>query len=175
MEHDMKRTIFYVGLTITVAVLLVGGLISYFSGTTSPALSPGDERTITLELRRDGDAHVSEETTCDVWAAQFNCELRRGGDLGIVISRTLPLTGPIAAADPPDMGTVVTTTLTWDTSALAVGPYETFCQLEETNGTDTIYGYVEGEGQDGQDFYLADKFSIGQTCVIPRRFIATLQ
>jgi hypothetical protein len=171
----MKARLFWIAMAALAALSAIG-LASYLGGELpTPALVPGDERTVILELQWGGDVYTSEEATCDVWTAQFNCELRRGGNLGTIISQTLPLASPIAMADPPSAGVVVTTTLTWDTSDLTVGPYETFCRLEETNGTDTIWGYIEGEGQDGQGFYLADKFAIGQTCIIPRRFIATLQ
>lgn len=171
-----KRVAFWMAM-LALGVSGMAGLLAHLPADAPlPALALGDERTIILEVVAGGDVHIVEEASCDVWGGGFNCELRRGGDLGVVASQYITLTAPLASADPPPDGTVVVSaTLTWDTSALAVGPYETFCRLELSNGIDEIWGYIEGQGQDGQGFYLADKFAVGQTCIVPRRFIATLQ
>ena len=171
-----QKALFYLALLALAGLGVVGLLVYLPESMPTPHLIAGDERTIVLEVVWGGDTYTtSPEPSCDIWTAQFNCELRRGGDLGSVVSQTLPLLSPVALPDPPEAGVVVTTTLTWDTSSLAVGPYETFCRLEETNGVDEIWGYIEGEGHDGDGFYMADKFAVGEICIVARRFIATVQ
>lgn len=169
----MKRVAFWAAILGLVG-LGIFGVVTYIP-VTDFQLETSGERTIELEVIWGGDTYTSEEASCDVWTGQFDCELRRGGDLGTVISQTLPLVGPMASADPPLEGTVVTTTLTWNTSDLVMGPYETWCRLALTNGSDSIWGYVEGQGQELDGFCLADKFAIGQTCTVSRRFISTLR
>jgi hypothetical protein len=170
----MKQVAFWAAILGLVG-LGIFGVVTYVP-VADFQLEASGERTIELEVIWGGDTYTSEEASCGVWAGKFECELRRGGDLGTVISQTLPV-GVLDSPDPPIEGTVVTTTLTWELSDLDIGPYETFCRLwlDSSTGTVVVWGYMEGQGHDGQGFYLADKFAIGQTCVVPRRFISTLQ
>jgi hypothetical protein len=158
---------------LIVVVVGLAGLI--LRGSTvqvdlqEPALAVGDERTVTLAVMWDGDVHQSTRPDCGVWVASWDCELRRGGGLGVVMSRTLPISAT-AAVDVAGTGQWGTeSVLTWDTSGLDVGNYETFVRLKVTDGEETRYGYIDGEGQDGQQFFVADKFHVGQTCLFPLR------
>lgn len=161
-----------------IAIVLLGILgfvgLAMYMPDASPhieTITADGERTIILELLWGGDTYRSEEASCDVWTGQFDCELRRGGGLGTVMTQTMPLTGPLANADPPEAGVVITTTLAWDISDLAVGHYESWCRLGLTNKRTSIWGYIEGEGQELDGWCLADKIYIGQTCIVPRRFM----
>lgn len=171
-----RRASFWIAMVL-LGILAAIGLLAYLPDATfRPQLIAGDERTIVLEVIWGDDIYTtSPEPSCDVWTAQFNCELRRGGDLGVVVSQTLPLLGPVATADPPEAGVVVSTTLTWDTSLLDVGPYETWCRLALTNGIENVWGYIKGQGQELDGFCMADKFAVGEICGVARRFIATVQ
>jgi hypothetical protein len=171
MIMSARSRLFVTGL-IAVAVGLAGLLLR---GRTvqvdlqEPSLAVGDERSVTLSVMWDGDVVQSERADCGVWTASWSCELRRGGDLGVVMSRTLPISAT-AAVDVAGTGQWGTeNVLTWDTSGLGVGWYETFVRLEVTDGEETHYGYIDGEGQDGNFFYVADRFHVGQTCLFPLR------
>jgi hypothetical protein len=177
MKNRMeKKVAFWVAIAALVALAIFGG-VTYWPGAKPhlQLIPPEGERTIDLKVLWGGDIYTSTETSCDIWAGQFHCELRRGGGLGTVISRTLPLTGSMAMVDPPDTGVVVTATLSWSLSELVAGPYETWCRLELTNGEEQIWGYIEGQGQELDGYCLADAFSIGQVCGVARRFQSWVQ
>jgi len=50
----------------------------------------------------------------------------------------------------------------------------TYRLVEVTDGVETLYGYVEGQGHDGNMFVIVDKFQIGAICFVPLRFSATV-
>lgn len=155
---------------VIVALAMSSGTVQVKPGEQWPMLALGEERTVTLEVMWDGDVHRSDKPDCGVWSAAFNCELRRGGGLGVVMSRTLPISATAAVGE-PGMGRWGTASvLTWDTSGLDVGDHETFVRLEVTDGDETLYGYMESEGQGGESWFLVDKFHIGQVCFVPMRF-----
>jgi hypothetical protein len=176
----MRRTIFAMAM-VALGLLAVFGLATYVPAVPHPHLAsiPAEgERRIILELSWGGDIYTSTETSCDVWTGQYECELRRGGSLpgeGIVMTATLPLTGSVAMVDPPDSGTIVTTTLNWPLSDLTVGPYETWCRLDLTNGEERIWGYVPGEGQETSGHCMVDQFGVGQICGVARTFQGWVQ
>jgi hypothetical protein len=162
-------------IVVTALIVVVVGLAGLIlRGSTvqvdlqEPALAVGDERSITLTVMWDGDVHQSERLDCGVWAASWNCELRRGGG-GVVMTRTLPIsaTAAVGVAGSGQWGTE--TVLSWDTLGLDIGDYETFVRLEVTDGEEVKTGYIDGEGQDGQNYFMADKFHMGQTCLFPLR------
>lgn len=158
-------------LALAVVVLLAGVAvykitIQYDQGGAQ-ALGVGSVR---LAVDWGGDVYRSERADCGVWQASFNCELRRGGDLGVVLSRTLPIMAAASVGEPGTGQWGSEVILTWDTSELDVGEYETFVRLEVTDGEETVYGYVEGEGQDGDMFILVDKFRVGEPCFCALRY-----
>jgi len=167
-------------LATAIAVALGLAVLAALYLTATPApdvefpLALADERTITLAVDWGGDVHQSERKDCGVWTALFNCQLRRGGGMGTVMTRTLPISATASVGEPGtgQWGSVVT--LTWDISALEIGPYETFVRLEVTDGAEMLYGYVEGQGHDGNMFVIVDKFQIGAICFVPLRFSATV-
>jgi hypothetical protein len=89
------------------------------------------------------------------------------------MTRTLPISATAAVGEAGSGQWGTETVLTWDTSHLDIGWYETFVRLEVTDGEETRYGYIEGAGQDGQYFHMADRFHMGQTCLFPLRIEAS--
>jgi hypothetical protein len=161
---------------VALGLLAVFGLATYVPYVPRPRIASipaGGKRCIVLELSWGGDIYTSTETSCDVWTAWYECELRRGGSApgeGIIMTKTLPLTGTVATVDPPSSGVIVTTTLCWPLSDLAVGPYETWCCLDLTNGEETIWGYVPGQAQELNGYCHVDTVGIGESCGIARTF-----
>ena len=95
--------------------------------------------------------------------------------MGTVMTRTLPITATASVGEPGAGQWGSEATLTWDISNLEIGPYETFVRLEVTDGAEMIHGYVEGEGHDGNMFFVVDQFRIGQICFVPLRFTGIRQ
>jgi hypothetical protein len=119
-----------------------------------------------------GEVQTITEKDCAAWQSSFNCELRRGGDAGLVASQILTTTCE-ATVDVPGTGQCGNAVdVCWDTTALDIGDYEVFGRLEQTNGVETWYGGLKDvEGHDGDMFFLVDKFTVGQVCNVPGQFV----
>jgi hypothetical protein len=175
-----KKALFGIAV-IALGLLAVFGLATYVPYVPRPRIAsiPAEaSRCIVLELSWGGDIYTSTETSCDVWIAWWECELRRGGSApgeGIIMTKTLPLTGTIAMVDPPSAGVVTTNTLCMPLDGLPVGPHEVWCRLVETNGEDTIWGYIPGQGQELDGYCLVDQFGVGQICGVARTFQGWVQ
>jgi len=165
----VKNKVVVVGM-ILLAIVVIVVLVGQNQVGPDPVLVVGDSRTITLRVDWGGDVYQSERQDCGVWTALFNCELRRGGGLGVIMTQTIPITATAAIGEPGTGQWGSEVTLTWDISGLDFGLYETFTRLEVTDGTETKYGYVEGSGHDGNMFVMVDKFQVGQTCFVPLRY-----
>ena len=170
----MIKRLFGISLVILAVVGLGWAVFAGQQGHGAFPLAVDEERTVILSVDWGGDVHRSERRDCGVWMPSFNCELRRGGGLGIVITQTLPITATASVGEPDTGQWGNDAYLTWDISGLDIGPYESFCRLEVTDGEEMIYGYIEGLGQDGNQFYLVDKFQIGEICFFPLRFNSRL-
>jgi len=119
-----------------------------------------------------GETRTYTERDCAAWESSLNCELRRGGGLGVVVTQTLTTTCQ-ATVDVPGTGQCGNAVdVCWDTTALDIGDYEVFARLEQTNGVETWYGVLkDATAQDGEMFFLIDKFTVGQACIVPGQFV----
>jgi len=166
----MKSRHFVVPLVVLAIAVSIVIIILMQNRNMPAAIAVGNSRSIWLSVDWGGDIYQSERRDCNVWIANFNCELRRGGDLGVVISQTIPISATATVGQPGTGQWGSEVLLTWDISNLDIGPYETFVRLEVTDGQEMLYGYMEGHGHDGNMFVLVDRFQIGQICFVPLRF-----
>lgn len=156
-------------LTIVAVVLLILGDMEL--GSSLPEIQLEPTRCVSLAVWWD-DTQTATEKDCAVWESSFNCELRYGGGLGVVATRTLTTTCE-ATVDIPGTGQCSNAVnLCWDMASLDIGDYETFARLEQTNGVEMWYGRLrDATGHDGDKFFLVDKFTVGQVCNVPGQFI----
>jgi len=136
-----------------------------------PTIQLEPERCVSMAVWW-GETQVIIERDCAAWESSFNCELRKGGGAGVVATQTLTTTCE-ATVEVPGVGQCGNAVnVCWDTTALDIGDYEVFARLEQTNGVETWYGALkDATAQDGDMFFLVDKFTVGQACNVPGQFI----